>query len=207
MSKALPPVALARLGGCVLAGGMGRRMQGADKGLVEVRGEPLAALVLRQLRPQVAHLLVNANRNLLRYQALGVPVISDLQGGFVGPLGGMHAALLERSADCDAILFVPCDAPQIAPHLAERLCRALVGQRAALARVAGRLQPTFSVIRTSEATTIAAALARGERKLENMFTSIDAVPVDFDDCPQYFQNLNFSEQLAAYLADTKHYEP
>ena len=181
-------------------------MQGADKGLIEVRGEPLAARLLARLKPQVSHLFVNANRNLTRYQALGVPVISDLVGGFAGPLAGMHAVLAEAH-DCDAILFVPCDAPEIAPELALRLAHALSGQRAAVARVAGRLQPTFSLIRTSEAATLAAALSRGEGKLESMFSSIGAVPVDFDDCPQCFVNLNSSQQVAAYFGHAAAHEP
>jgi molybdopterin-guanine dinucleotide biosynthesis protein A len=206
MSKALPPVALARLGGCVLAGGRGSRMQGVDKGLVEVRGEPLAALVLAQLRPQVSHLFINANRNLARYQALGVPVMCDLVDGFAGPLAGMHA-VLKQAKDCDAMLFVPCDAPTIAPDLALRLCHALPGRHAALARVSGRLQPTFSLLRTSDANMLAEALARGERKLESMFTSLDAAPVDFDDCPQCFLNLNSSDQVAAYFGHAAPHEP
>jgi molybdopterin-guanine dinucleotide biosynthesis protein A len=181
-------------------------MQGTDKGLIEVRGEPLAARLLAQLKPQVSHLFVNANRNLTRYQALGVPVFSDLVGGFAGPLAGMHA-VLEQAHDCDAILFVPCDAPDIAPQLARRLSDALSGQRAALARVAGRLQPTFALIRTSEAATLAAALSCGAGKLESMFTSIGAVPVDFDDCPQCFVNLNSSAQVAAYFGHAAANEP
>ena len=50
--------------GIVLAGGMGRRMGGVDKGLVELRGRPMVEWVVERLRPQVDELLINANQNL-----------------------------------------------------------------------------------------------------------------------------------------------
>ncbi len=50
--------------GLVLAGGRGSRMGGADKGLQNHRGLPLALHALLRLQPQVGHTIVNANRNL-----------------------------------------------------------------------------------------------------------------------------------------------
>src|SRR5581483_1360528 len=79
--------------GVVLAGGRGTRMGGADKGLVELHGRPLAAHALDRLRPQVDALLISANRNHDRYAALGAPVIADASSTFDGPLAGMLAAL------------------------------------------------------------------------------------------------------------------
>ena len=79
--------------GLVLAGGQGRRMGMIDKGLVELDGKPLVAHVLARLAPQVGALIVNANRNVERYAALGHPVVGDAIGGYAGPLAGLHAGL------------------------------------------------------------------------------------------------------------------
>jgi len=53
--------------GIVLAGGLGRRMsadgQGVDKGLQPFRGRPMAQHAIERLAPQVAALIINANRN------------------------------------------------------------------------------------------------------------------------------------------------
>ncbi len=57
--------------GVILAGGEGRRMGGADKGLQLLNGRPLVQLVLERLRPQVDVLLISANRNLERYAGFG----------------------------------------------------------------------------------------------------------------------------------------
>ena len=63
--------------GLILAGGEGRRMGRADKGLQLLRGKPMAAWVLERLAPQVDEVLINANRNADRYAALGRRVVPD----------------------------------------------------------------------------------------------------------------------------------
>jgi molybdenum cofactor guanylyltransferase len=49
--------------GIVLAGGLGRRMGGVDKGLVELDGRPMVAHVIERLSPQVGTIVINANQN------------------------------------------------------------------------------------------------------------------------------------------------
>ena len=48
--------------GVILAGGLGTRMGGVDKGLQLYAGKPLVWHVASRLAPQVEHLLINANR-------------------------------------------------------------------------------------------------------------------------------------------------
>lgn len=83
--------------GVVLAGGLGRRMGGVDKGLQILHGRPMAAWVAERLAPQVDELLINANQNAERYAALGHRIIADQVPGFAGPLAGLHAALSAAS--------------------------------------------------------------------------------------------------------------
>ena len=47
-------------------------MGGADKGLIELNGRPLIKHVLAAIAPQVAAVIVNANRNLDRYAGFGL---------------------------------------------------------------------------------------------------------------------------------------
>ena len=69
MSPFTVPAPSARdITGLLLAGGRGRRMGGADKGLLLLDGKPLALHTLRRLRPQVATVLISANRNAAFYQ-------------------------------------------------------------------------------------------------------------------------------------------
>ena len=69
-----PLVGTEAVGAVVLAGGGAARMGGVDKGLQSHEGMPLAMHALLRLAPQVGHVLINANRNLGAYEAMGVPV-------------------------------------------------------------------------------------------------------------------------------------
>ena len=53
--------------GLVLAGGMGRRMGGVDKGLVLLDGRPMVAHVIERLTKQVGAIVINANQNVERF--------------------------------------------------------------------------------------------------------------------------------------------
>ena len=77
--------------GVVLAGGQGRRMGGADKGLLAMGGTTLLARVVDRLQPQVDRLLLNANGDPARFAAWDLPVVVDPLPGHPGPLAGVLA--------------------------------------------------------------------------------------------------------------------
>ena len=110
----------------VLAGGRGSRMGGADKGLQNFNGIPLALHTLMRLQMQegqrVGDFMINANRNLGAYEAFGVLVWPDNLADFPGPLGGFLTGL-ER-CETPFLLTVPCDTPRLPLDLAERLATA-----------------------------------------------------------------------------------
>ena len=64
--------------GIVLAGGLGRRMGGVDKGLQPLRGKAMVEHVLARLAPQVDEIVINANQNLERYSAFGHRVFEPI---------------------------------------------------------------------------------------------------------------------------------
>ena len=82
-----------KITGVILAGGLGRRMGGIDKGLQELRGRPMIDWVIERFAPQVDELLINANQNVERYAAYGHRVVPDQIPDNAGPLAGLHAAL------------------------------------------------------------------------------------------------------------------
>lgn len=189
-----PEIQPADITGLLLAGGMGRRMGGADKGLVALDGVPMASRVLERLRPQVGALLINANRHLEQWQAYGLPVVSDEIGGFSGPLAGVHAGL--RVCGTPWLLCVPCDSPYFPLDLARRLAAAAAvsGAKLAVARSDGRLQPVFALLQRDVLASLEAYLQGGGRKLETWFDEAGCVAVDFDDSAA-FANINTPEEL------------
>ena len=183
--------------GVVLAGGEGRRMGGADKGLQPFAGRPLAAWVVERLRPQVGRLLISANRNQERYAEFGCPVLGDLTPGFAGPLAGIQSAL--AVTDTPLLLAAPCDSPRLPADLASRLHRALLAGEAEIAIpvAAGRAHRAFCLLRRELAPCLDAFLAAGGRRLGEWQATRLAVEVDFDDAADAFANINTAEDLAA----------
>ena len=183
--------------GIVLAGGLGRRMGGIDKGLVALHGKPMVAHVLARLAPQVDELLVNANQNLEQYAAFGYPVIPDDLAGYAGPLAGLQAGL--SAAQHDLVATVPCDSPFLPQDLIARLKSALLEHQAQLAVAVtfNQPQPVFCLCQRSLLPHLTAFLDGGGRKIDAWYASLLTVEVNFDDENQAFKNINTPQELAA----------
>lgn len=183
--------------GLVLAGGQATRMGGIDKGLVDFGGRTLVERVIGRLRPQVAGIVISANRNLDRYRALGFPVVLDAQDGlepFPGPLAGVLAGL--RAAPTAWLAVVPCDAPFLPADLVRHLADALAGSRAAVAYVGATIEPMFCLLHTELADDLASMLTNGERRAEAWLRGVVAAPAVFM-LPENFANLNTLQDLRA----------
>lgn len=180
--------------GVILAGGRGRRLGGADKGLVVVAGRPLVSWVAAALAPQVADIVVSANRSQGEYAALGLPAIDDGDRRYAGPLAGMAACLAGITAD--RAQFVPCDGPCPPPDLVARLEAALAqtGAAAAVPHDGDRLQPVHALLERRLAGDLAAAVAAGEGSPRRWLMRIDATVVDFSDRREAFENINTAEE-------------
>jgi molybdopterin-guanine dinucleotide biosynthesis protein A len=181
--------------GLVLAGGLGRRMGGVDKGLRPFRGKPMVAWALERLRPQVDAILINANQNLEAYQAFGHPVISDRIGGFAGPLAGLHAGLL--AATTPLLVTAPCDSPFLPADLVARLAAARAAQDAdlAVARTGDQPHPVFSLVRREVLDSLSRFLEGGGRKIDTWYSALHVVEVAFDDEAEAFANINTPQEL------------
>ncbi len=184
---------VADISGLVLAGGRGSRMGGVDKGLQLHRGVPLALHALQRLAPQVARTMLNANRNLEAYAAMGVPVWADEAPDFSGPLAGMLAGL--RHCSTNYLATVPCDSPDFPLDLVWRLAQELRVSGADIAVAATRergeirSQPVFCLLRASLQQSLASFLASGERKTGLWIGSHRSTQVLFEDA-RAFLNVN-----------------
>jgi len=183
--------------GIVLAGGMGRRMGGVDKGLVDLSGEPMVAHVLRRLLPQVNSILINANQNRDRYAAFGHPVVADAVGGFAGPLAGLHAGMTLTTTPL--VVTVPCDSPFLPEDLVARLAgaRQRAAAQLAVAKTFAQAHPVFALVSCDVLPNLAEFLAGGGRKIDGWYANLSVVEVPFDDEADSFRNINTADELIA----------
>jgi molybdopterin-guanine dinucleotide biosynthesis protein A len=206
--------------GLILAGGRGSRMGGVDKGLQTLRGQPLIAHVAERLRPQVARVIISANRHTGDYARYADAVISDSTPDFAGPLAGILEGLrtIERDTTSDsALLVAPCDSPFVPADLAVRLAQALNvthgkiayaltreaaqhaadgGDRpnAAGTPSAARHHFVFALLRAGLAADLATHLEDGERRVRAWYARHMPVQVAFDD-ERAFYNVNSLQEL------------
>ncbi len=177
----------------ILAGGQGRRMGGADKGLIDYRGRPLVEWVLAALAPQVGEIVISANRNLERYAAYGHRVLPDTLPDYPGPLAGVLAAL--QAVTTNWLLVVPCDTPHLPAGLALRLLGAAQVESVPLAVAADetRVHHSCFLVHSGQRDHLAGFLARGERAIRYWQAELSSTIVRFDAAA--FANINQPDDL------------
>jgi molybdopterin-guanine dinucleotide biosynthesis protein A len=172
-----------------------------DKGLQPFRGRTLIDCVIERLRPQVAEILINANRNQQRYSGYGYRVIADLVPDYAGPLAGLHSAL--ASASHELVLTVPCDSPFMPDDLAARMDAALRSAAAdvAVAWTGTQPHPVFCLARRALLPHLAQFLDAGGRKIDAWYADLNVARVAFDDQPDAFANFNTLAELRSAEQD------
>jgi molybdopterin-guanine dinucleotide biosynthesis protein A len=193
--------------GAILAGGRGRRMDGADKGLLPFRGRPLISHVIDVIGPQVGSLIVSANRHQERYAQLGFPVVADHETVFAGPLAGI-ARVLEQVIT-PYMLVAPCDMPSLPRQLARHLMEALTesNAQAAVAYGAGRLQPLCVLLRRDVEEDLLDYREAGGAKVEQWLLRLRHVVVEFPNSSEAFCNINTPDELLAAVSISRASHP
>ncbi len=154
--------------GLILAGGQGRRVHGADKGLLLWQGRPMVAWMSDLLQPFCGMCLISCRRESRpAYAAYADLLVHDATPDFPGPLAGLLAALPYcQHAEC---LILPCDMPLLPPASLQKLIDAA---RCAPPEIPafmlehqGQAQPLLALLRPPAMQAIPTALSTGERSL------------------------------------------
>jgi molybdopterin-guanine dinucleotide biosynthesis protein A len=191
------------IAGVVLAGGRALRMDNQDKGLIIFKNRPLIAYGLEALSFVSQQTFINANRNLIDYEAFGYPVITDQTDSYDGPLAGILTTLIHT--DAELLVVTPCDTPYFrAKHLQQILTsRAEHDADIAIAFDGERLHPLFLALKTSLTDNLRDYLASGQRKVGDWLKPLNSVYVDFSHEPSIFININSSDELTALESQDK----
>ncbi len=185
------------ISGLILAGGLARRMNGQDKGLILFRDKSMVKHIAQALSPQCDYLFINANRNIGDYEKLGYPVIPDHINGFQGPLAGMLSGLHHISTQW--LITAPCDGPFMTADYVQKMQQAVAENQTQIAIAAchDRQQPVYALIHRALMESLQTFLDSDQRKIDRWYAQHEHTIVDFSTTPQMFKNINTPEQLQA----------
>ena len=181
--------------GLILAGGKARRMGGIDKGLVSLKDRSMISYIIDALKPQVNHIIINANRNIPDYEKFGYPVIRDDIADYQGPLAGMASGL--KHAKTDYIVTAPCDGPLLAHNYVKTLLESAHknNTQISVAFDGNRLQPVYALLHKELLLDLNEFLSSGERKIDRWYEKHHYAQADFSACPEMFTNINTLEDI------------
>lgn len=191
----MPKIEARPVSAIVLAGGLARRFRGEDKGLLELAHRPLAGWVANRLTGHAAEVLINANRNLLRYASLGYPVVPDNLPDYPGPLAGLLSAA--STAQQEWLLTVPCDAPFLPLDLVMQLHEHARESRVPLARAADETGTHFAImlVHRDLMADLDSYVREGGRQVQSWQARHPCETVYFGEDPYAFLNINTPEDL------------
>jgi len=170
----------------ILAGGEGKRVGGADKGLIDYQDKPLVGHVIDIIAPQVDDIVISANRNTSRYQQYSVKVISDDSERYLGPMAGISAAL--PHCQHDWVLIVACDTPFLPVDIVDNFFSARSKANLYIASSNDRLHLVMLVHKSLHGS-INHALTHGQLRLMQWARSHQPEIVNFTD-DVAFKNFN-----------------
>ena len=176
----------------ILAGGKSRRF-GSDKALARAGGERLIDIVIRRVEHQTCGpIAINTGAELSGIEG---PVLPDLLAGGLGPLAGLHAAMIWASEQgADAVVTVPVDTPVLPDEFFETL---MTAQRPAIAVCSGRLHAVHGIWPVALSDALAEAARKGMRAARDWAAACGASECVFAEGERVdpFFNVNTPEDL------------
>lgn len=178
--------------GCIIAGGLSRRMGGGQKCFLPLAGKTILERIISRLLPQVFELIVNADD--AAFAGCGLRVIDDAVADRPGPLAGLLAALEESKSGL--VVTVPSDTPFIPGDLVVRLAAEIEGRDCVVALSGGRRHPVCGLWRKELAGSLRRELEGGMRKVEAWTACLSCGSVSWPDIPyDPFFNINTPDDM------------
>jgi molybdopterin-guanine dinucleotide biosynthesis protein A len=190
--------AMADVTGIVFAGGLGTRLGGVKKALLEVGGRPIIERILDAIAPLSREVIVVDNDDSLALVS-GTRIVPDSETR-AGVLTALHSGL--SAADGELCVVVACDMPFLNPELLGWLVDLAEDCDVVIPLTAGQMEPMHAVYRRKPCLeAIGEALARGDKRMISYLGAVRVREVSETELrardPELrsFFNINTSEDL------------
>jgi len=172
---------MAEVTSIIFAGGMGTRLGGVKKALIDVGGTPIIERILAAVRPLSRDVIVVDNDDSLA-ELPGIQVVPDSETR-AGVLTALHSGL--SAATGDLCLVVACDMPFLNAALLRLLLDLASDVDVVLPVTEGQMEPMHAVYRrTTCLGAIGDALARGEKRMISYLGAVRVRKVQEDELRQ-----------------------
>jgi molybdopterin-guanine dinucleotide biosynthesis protein A len=182
----------------IFAGGLGTRLGGVKKALLDVGDKPIIERILEAVAPLSTNVIVVDNDDSLAHLS-GVRVVPDSETR-AGVLTALHSGL--AAAEGELCVVVACDMPFLNAPLLRRLIELATDFDVVIPMTDGQMEPMHAVYRREPClTAIGDALARNEKRMISYLSAVRVREVFEDELraldPELrsFFNVNTPEDL------------
>lgn len=194
---------------CILAGGKNSRMHGRKKAFLPVEETVFWKKIAGSLE-RCGKLYISVEDKAI-YEREGetspentfedVSLVEDIKKG-KGPLGGIYSVL--TACEERAVLFVPCDMPEVSRSMAECLSMHWRKEnRPVFFARNGKVCPFPGIYTKEMLPLIRRQIEQGDYKLQNLFVQMEEELILLNPGNMQWDNINTEEEYHLYLKKTE----
>lgn len=177
----------------ILAGGQAKRLNGIAKGNLELQSNLtiIQHLITEINTSGIETIIISANVTE-PYEKYQLPIVHD---NFVncGPIAGIEASLEILQHDAEAILFLPCDLPNISALEIEALKQTYLNtHNNVFAQTKNGAEPLCAIVKTSSLAALQSLRKHDLKKVSSYWDALNASAVFFANSAA-FVNINVYE--------------
>lgn len=180
-----------------MAGGKSSRMK-FNKAFARVGGKPVIEIIIEKLKPLFQEIIIISNEPQL-FKSFGLPIYQDIYP-YLGPVGGIHSALV--NASYDHMFILGCDMPFMNMQLVEYMLSKISSYDSVVPEIDSYLQPLAAVYNRSCLPIFTECVEHDKLKLVRIFSELNALVLKEDELQKFgrvgemFFNVNDPDALA-----------
>jgi molybdopterin-guanine dinucleotide biosynthesis protein A len=163
-----------------MAGGRSSRMK-FNKAFAEVGGKPVIQIIIEKLQPIFQEIIIISNEPHL-FTSFGLPIYQDIYP-YLGPVGGIHSALV--NASYDQMFILGCDMPFINTELIDYMVGKINNYDSVVPEIASYLQPLAAVYNRTCLPVFTECLEHDKLKLTLIFSELNALVLKEDELQRF----------------------
>ncbi len=201
MEKAATGFGKEDIGGYILTGGKSRRMNGRDKLFLDYQGAAFYEHIRRALGSFSAVYLSASREAAGRYEALGLPVVTDRIPD-LGPMGGIWSGLL--SCGEQGLFVAACDMPLIDRRTVDWVTHQYQKEggrdRAMVVRSGERIHPLFGIYPKAVIPVMEEMIREGNYRMRDFIVRSRARVLSLEEDSAIGVNINTEEEYRKFAS-------